>query len=567
VLHLQVSMSGPSGRRTPTHIPRARRIKCDETKPSCMRCVKTHRKCDGYPLPKLPRRPTPAQLALYSERSAQSVIPTIPAAPPADPDWDPAEQRAFSFYRHCSGLNLFGTAASPVWNSIIPALCHREPAIRHAVVVVSHLHETRYHGSPRLVTGVPALGPFAAAHYGRALRALRQWQPPEAQGTVSGAVPLLACALFVCVEFMAGNNAAARMHIDQGRQLLSSFEVGRVSTPAAGFLRDHLAPIFSKLALSAVVLGGTPTPLPMGLRITGEGGRVRMPEVFATAADAARAFFEVADDSLASGREARLWVRQPMKEEMDEHQRMVERAALVSEKKRLEGLFEAWLKAVVRSGFEGDEVIRVAMCYYHQARIFTGTSLSVAEGAFDDHLDDFSAIVGLCEGLIGGNDGETRFRFDMGVMPPLYITTIKCRHAGTRRSALSLLRRLAARGFKENSWDAQQMVNIAARVVQLEEETGEGEVRRPDWRGVAVPEAARIRNAVIGTGDGEGAWTTFYRQRAAGDDGGWMVTREYISASAGAEGFIGYSLGAGGTSSAYVPFHVYSTEGDLGVCW
>ncbi|KAH6664803.1 hypothetical protein F5X68DRAFT_217663 [Plectosphaerella plurivora] len=561
---------GSTKARTGCFTCKARRIKCDETKPSCLRCVKTGRTCDGYPAPKVPRHSKQTQL------SALTAAPTPPTTPSSFSNWNSSEQRAFSFYRHSSGTSLFCAADSPVWNRIIPSLSHQEPAIRHAVVVISHLHETRYRRGSIPARGAPFLDPFAAAHYGRALSALRQWQPPPAAGTVSNAVPLVACLLLVCIEFMVCNHTAARIHIDQGRQLLSaSYEMtaGPVRTPTAAFLRNHLAPIFCKLSLSALVLGATPKPLPMNLRITFEGDEVRMPTTFETAADAATAMFEVADQSFVTGRKARLWVRQPRGKDEDQVKLAAERAALVREKKKLQGLFEEWYTAVGRSaGLAEDRAVRVAKCYYHAARIFTGSSLSPAEGAFDDHLADFSAVIELCTTLIEEADGDSRFVFDMEVMAPLYTTTIKCRHAEIRRESLGLLRILARRGYTENSWDAQQMANIAARIVALEEETeGEEEERKPDWRGVAVPEAARVRNAVIGPVDGKGAWVTFYRQAAAGAGAGkrnpgdaeaWTATREYILASAEEDKPVvplerRVEVGDG----AYLPMRIYITEG------
>ena len=57
---------------------RARKVKCDETKPSCLRCVRFKTQCGGYPKPhmKSPRRPllpksSDAEMALQCPVSAR----------------------------------------------------------------------------------------------------------------------------------------------------------------------------------------------------------------------------------------------------------------------------------------------------------------------------------------------------------------------------------------------------------------------------------------------------------------------------------------------------------------
>lgn len=75
--YLQVSFIEPTSRtRDGNKRCRIRRIKCDEEKPFCRRCVSTGRKCDGY---------NSHQLRFPSQTVSSVVAPvSIPRSPPAD---------------------------------------------------------------------------------------------------------------------------------------------------------------------------------------------------------------------------------------------------------------------------------------------------------------------------------------------------------------------------------------------------------------------------------------------------------------------------------------------------
>jgi hypothetical protein len=132
----------------------------------------------------------------------------------------------------------------------------------------------------------------------------------------------------------------------------------------------------------------------------------------------------------------------------------------------------------------------VLLVSYINAKIWTRTAIYPDESAWDTQLPSFKEILILCKAVISSSAEKPRkgpyslvglpraspkrpvwrdaFTFEMGVIPPLYFTAIKCRDPVVRREAIRLLG--LARPRKEGLWDARNLASIAERVVEIEEE-------------------------------------------------------------------------------------------------
>lgn len=98
-----VPASFPSARYPELTGYRIRKVKCDETKPSCLRCTSTGRKCDGY-APALQA----SALQLYRPGSSASAH-----------DLRGLEGRALQFFREVVGPVLSGHADTYFWNQLL----------------------------------------------------------------------------------------------------------------------------------------------------------------------------------------------------------------------------------------------------------------------------------------------------------------------------------------------------------------------------------------------------------------------------------------------------------------
>ncbi|KAK2056877.1 hypothetical protein LY76DRAFT_594723 [Colletotrichum caudatum] len=444
-----------------------RKVKCDETKPACLRCIKTGRKCDGYSHLKqtgsnASRRP--------GFDSLPRLRPTI--SPFAAWGVGPREQRAFDFYRNFSALSIFSDGvASTLWRKLVPHFCHAEPAIRHAVLAISSLHETLVLLSGSSLASQEAnnhgvlTNTFAAEQYGIALKHLREWKPTESSPAT---VPLLACLLFICIEFMLGDEAASHLHINQGRLILSQLE----PSSDLEMIKEHFVPIYSRLALASFLFGSFPSAIPPSLRTS---PAIKL--FFSTVDEAEAALYEVIDDGLRFTSQAKRAVyacspTDPM------------RIDLAREQQDHLSKLSQWHVAFVMVPGLKDSPSRAKLCmvYYHAARIAICTAMDTLETAFDAHTESFASIVSCAAEFVhtsrkapGRNPSKAaiampKFVFDTEIIPPLYYVVVKCRHPMLRQAALDLLRQGSVMMRKENLWDARMLSEIGRRCIQMEEE-------------------------------------------------------------------------------------------------
>ncbi|KAF2691539.1 hypothetical protein K458DRAFT_285900, partial [Lentithecium fluviatile CBS 122367] len=129
---------------------KTRRIKCDETKPDCRKCISTGRKCDGYvPITASkaresssgpPGRPTSKGCTPYSVACSRKSIP-VSHLFPLGISSNQLPGRAFHYFIHRSSIDLTGPLHSQVWQGYVLSVCTTSPAIQHAVAALSGFHE------------------------------------------------------------------------------------------------------------------------------------------------------------------------------------------------------------------------------------------------------------------------------------------------------------------------------------------------------------------------------------------------------------------------------------------
>ncbi|OBS21517.1 hypothetical protein FPOA_07854 [Fusarium poae] len=174
---------------------KTRKIKCDETWPKCKRCTTARRVCDGYDAPPVGSLSWDLLLRAPQPR----LIPVTNAR----------EVRCLSFFHHVVAPALSGPFDGSFWTYFVARMTHAEPAARHSVLAISQLFEDYEYSKP-------SVDRFAIVHYNTAINLLVHGPPPSVD-TV-----LLVCVLFICVEFLRGNRAAAITHAAHGLQLLNA---------------------------------------------------------------------------------------------------------------------------------------------------------------------------------------------------------------------------------------------------------------------------------------------------------------------------------------------------------
>lgn len=189
---------------------RRRRVKCDEGRPRCARCVKAGRTCEGYtPIPGRPGPEEPFKFVVYTPTQGQLLS--------TDPDLDWSERRSLSFFQNRTALELSGSFHNDFWFSTVLPFAQRDPAVRHAMIALSSMHE-HYAGIDHFAP--PSGIGFALDHYGKAIRELVRLNNQK-QGEDNFDCALVTCALFSSFESLQGHYHQACKHAISGMKMLA----------------------------------------------------------------------------------------------------------------------------------------------------------------------------------------------------------------------------------------------------------------------------------------------------------------------------------------------------------
>ncbi|KAK6376138.1 hypothetical protein LTS17_007389 [Exophiala oligosperma] len=234
-----------------------RRIKCDEGKPSCQRCLKSNIECGGYAPPKI-RLFEPAGSSSSSSAGPSSIAPSplpgIPtrSPPPKNPQLHSylnsyphpqelalvpsfgteEEYRSFQFFLERTA-NLVSVYSQPyLWTVVLPQATWHQPAIKHSIIALANLHQS--------LTTSGSVSTQAAhdsvTHYNTAIRALLTHKPPID-------VVLVSCVIFWCLENFNGTEKAAFDHMKAAIKILGEWKAKRrPDDPAHDLISTYIEP-------------------------------------------------------------------------------------------------------------------------------------------------------------------------------------------------------------------------------------------------------------------------------------------------------------------------------------
>lgn len=220
--------------RTGCRTCRARRIKCDETRPSCLKCSKSGRICQGYELPTAnASKSNPPLLLPRAAASPASSLNTM-ILPILPETLDILELRAFDFFRDHAAHSLSGHFSSSVFQYLVLQFSHRQPVVLRAAVAVGSMYRTRLmatQSSFATINDCPLYN-SALKQYNKAISNLSLYigRSDEHGQTEKLIVVLVTCLLFVCFEMLHGDQAVVLSHLVTGLKIL--FERSKNQDPA-----------------------------------------------------------------------------------------------------------------------------------------------------------------------------------------------------------------------------------------------------------------------------------------------------------------------------------------------
>ncbi|KAF4436123.1 Zn(2)-C6 fungal-type DNA-binding domain [Fusarium acutatum] len=389
---------------------RIRRVKCDEARPSCLRCTSTGRTCDGY-----------EEAAVQHQSPIQSVIAGY---------GNSQEARSIQFFIERTLSQLTSFFPDEFWGISVLQVAQNEPSISHALVSFSAYHEAFTNGIPGYKI------PFALKHYNLSIKELH-----ASHRSLS--------------HILQGHTETAIRLFKHGHRMMSQFcqLQHRQATGLNGIL-NHVQTLFTRLALQVALLVGDVAP-ELSLKYV-SGSQLMMVNTNYTFS------------SLLEAREALNAILALRLTET------VTNSVLVAAFSQWSQAFDKFVISRGGRAFSPNEERSLALIdlhrrYFNMVLPWENTNNHQYVLSLDNYTGDFEELVNCASHVLGleETDNAPLFHLEIGVVPVLFVTVAWCRDPRIRRRAISLL---MSRQAQEGVWSSHLTGRVARRIMEAEEE-------------------------------------------------------------------------------------------------
>lgn len=431
---------------------RKRHLKCDETKPSCIRCQNDGHKCDGYHvLPAPPQRNTPP---------GKSPCPRVPSALPLLPAFDdPIQRELFASFVSCTAEASSLYFGVDFWARRVLQLSLSEASIRYALCSLSALQRISTVLPADPYFDVPKLQHYALQQYNQAVKCTQALLKESSDGSEEKFIKgLVTCALFVCYENFIGNYEVSHMHLQNGLQIITKEcrKQGRLTIPT------DIVQVFKRLDIQAITCGNSKIPYPD-----------QSCKEYIDVLTAPPTSFGSIEDSLDVILHLCRWM---FRREAYSNTCPVPPEDLISAKEALERWNLDMDRYFPAPNVKGELPHALALLKMYQIimTIIIVTGVRGQETLHDAYIHKYEEVLRLAESLL--LDGRASlsavsssrfFCFDIGVIFPLFWVAIKLRKPKGRKHAVELL---GSMRHQEGAWKSRSAAKVAQFVIDVEEE-------------------------------------------------------------------------------------------------
>ncbi|CAL5872660.1 uncharacterized protein PFLUO_LOCUS6926 [Penicillium psychrofluorescens] len=462
---------------------KARRVKCDESRPVCRRCVSTGRVCDGYGV--WGGGGTP-----YGQPQSNRAL-SIYCTPVPLGSLGREEQAYFDWFMNKTTQKFAGLFASYFWEILVFQACADEPAVRHAVVALSAAHRSDncYQQWANPATHGFDAEQFMLQQYNKAIKYL-------SATTVNGnnnslRIVLITCMIFVTLEYLCGEYQRGSAHLRSGIQLLSNISSPQarssispsVLSPTEDLAHNALIDAYERLSIQAAMFGHVPSHMCVVAR---DPQAYAMPYAFSSLVDARQRL----DDLLN-----RIHCLKCHYYGLSSSKFNTDGREMYEAQRQISADLSLWHKAYDASlhRIEVDSVrdakfgIKILKIYYELVVVMTAVCLSDDEMIFDSYTNKFLTIMtGFVDlwsywaslnthikdvkDILSDPESDCDchgFTVESGFIPPVYYTGLKCRNPRLRRQAIRILRAVPHR---EGVWNGPLLANVLEEVIKIEED-------------------------------------------------------------------------------------------------
>lgn len=433
--------------------------------------------------------------------------------PPSQiPEANDREQDALYHFRERMLDCVCSTWDMNMWHRLVLPMTTNEPIIRHAVVALGALS--------RPGDGYNA---FGLQQYGVAMKGLQR--KIESDGKLAPHLVLVACLIFVAIEFVQRGWEQAESHLSGGLSMVKEIQQNPSASRASSLPKGELVPLeqlFGRLdnqmslftskrvLLHRAMSNGRMAFLPAELRLKciEDAGKLHSLQVAAMR----ELVYEIESQRFTStGITAANY------------------AELEVQVGRQLGSLNRWHSAMqdfIPSLTDAKDLrlAKLLMMSHLCCRMMVSNALADGREVHHDRfLPEFDQILALGDELLRlticqSSIVHKRFSLDIGIIAPMYYTALKCRDPGLRRKAIDLLESSYS---QEGAWDSHTMAIIAERVVGVEERGLDNPQTAAD-----IPEQNRLWRAWFDLR--KGADVLYCMRRAFERNGEWIEYEEQV---------------------------------------
>lgn len=467
------------------------RVKCDETKPTCTKCLKANRSCQYWQSStKLHLTASQQKILLPKDDALSHTESNLLLIQPRATSLTAHEAPYFDLFRHQMAHDFAYTPCTLFWNRVIPREAMSDECVRSSVLSIGALMQSLYRLGPKPYTSlIPSSGRSRASHdetyrialryHSKAISAL-QARMRNNFATVSRRNILINMFLLFLFELMHGNTAAADRMLTSSNELLKQKGDHLLSEVSAGFQQqpqpmytapsndeglDQAERILPRLQVF-LSLNSRFYPLQKDCwsRFSAKATRSQVPSLMADFVQ-----FGAAWNSFIT--RAVIFVVKTMQEAPSLEPAQL--TTLANYRNTFLRELKQWERAIVqRSDREANFVVKRTLKIFHVGQkvvhILLSCCFDSTETEYDNHDSTFSDIMVMMHSMADESQPATRIEtvLDIYVLPVLNFVSQKCRNSSTRLDALDLFEKMVS---QMGGWETRASLLARRRLMDLEE--------------------------------------------------------------------------------------------------
>jgi hypothetical protein len=345
---------------------------------------------------------------------------------PAAISWNPTstheERRSLQFFQEKTTTGATGWIDHEFWKASVLRLSISQPGLKHGLIAIGALHESRYAGTTYEEARLRA---FSMHQYSRAISLIRS------DHRLPLPVVLASCILFIALLSLQHDDAQFQT-LKSGLVLvetLKSDKTTNVSEADRSFMLEYIEPILERHKTRLCGLVDLPYSLNLAMSSQFQVAALpQIPDSFVTIVEARDCLKRLLTWTCHIARITGPRVQLPVEVDKQSERWLNALAAFISNSKT--GPYSSnsisFLKATHKMSFISIRTIGIQW-----------------ETEFDDYVKEFADIVGLYRRIVKnekpGCRDESSFGFDSRMIDTLSTVALRCRDPRIRREAIALL--------------------------------------------------------------------------------------------------------------------------------